>query len=257
MFARSRIDRAAGGPAPAVALTNATRSAGAPEFKIQADAGVDRIWWQIATDEEFASIAPNFDCLTAPAEKLAFDPLTATFFNADQPYFVRLKARRDGVWGKWTPPLSFTVAKPARPAPVSSTAVRGKLRLTWPGAGSSAEYLVFGSNRRDFLPEVFSTEEIVTMREQGIEQTRPNKNLIATVATPEIEFTPGFQFYRIITRREEALSVPSEIIVTPRELASSLPAPTILQTRWSRVPDSAATNGYRDIHVTAETPLPR
>ena len=195
----------------------------APTFRIRADAGVDALWWQISATDDFAFVPPNFDAVIAPTETLRFDLRTATFFNPGEPYFLRIKARRDGVWGEWSAPLAFQVEKPARPAPVTATVAAGKLRLAWPDAGAGAEYLVFGSNRRDFLPEPFADEEIVAMREQTVELVRPNKNLIAVVAEPHIELEPTARFYRVIARRAGVLSVPGDLIVTPPALAASLP----------------------------------
>lgn len=248
------IERPAGLTAPSVAVQTATRD-GQPEFVIVPDREVDRLWWQVATDREFANLCPNFDNVLAPVPKLAFDPLTATFFQPGQDYYLRMKARRDGVWGEWTAPLKFRVEKPARPSPVSVSVVGGRLRLDWPASGDGAEYLLFGSNRRDFLPEPFAAEEIVALRDQRVEKTRPNRNLAAVLAKPTVEITPAFRFYRIIARRGPALSVPSEIIITPAALAATLPPPAVLQTRWTRIPDAAAPNGYRDSHVTTETNL--
>jgi len=204
----------------------------APSFRIDADADVDSLWWQISATDDFAFVPPNFDAVIAPTETLRFDLRTATFFSPSQPYFLRVKARRDGVWGEWSAPLAFQVEKAARPAPATETVADGKLRLSWPDAGAGAEYLVFGSNRIDFVPEPFAEEEIVAMREQTVEFARPNKNLIAIVMEPEIEVKPTVRFYRVIARRGDALSVPGDLIVTPPSLAANLPPAQVLQTRW-------------------------
>jgi hypothetical protein len=230
-------------PNVAPSLVNA-----APTFRIRADAGTDALWWQVSGANDFAFVPPNFDAVIAPAETLHFDPRAATFLNPREPYFLRIKARRNGVWCEWSAPLAFQVEKPARPAPVTAIVVGGKLRLKWPDAGAGAEYLVFGSNRIDFVPEPFAEEEIVAMREQTVELVRPNKNLIAVVAKPEIELEPTARFYRIIARRGGALSVPGDLIVTPPSLAANLPPAQVLQTRWRFV------DGV-DEYLARETPL--
>jgi hypothetical protein len=221
----------------------------APTFDLQPTPGADLVWWQISADQDFALVPPNFDSVGAPAARLALDPLTATFCHGDQPYFFRAKARRDGVWGEWSPPLEFRVSKPARPAPAQVTVAGSRLRLSWPSAGEGCEYLVFGSNRLDFIPEPLAETEIVTLRNQGIEQSRPNKNLIATVTAPEIELEPTCRFYRIVTRKDGRLSVPGDLLVTPPALAQKLPPATVLQDRWKHTGDS-------DQHLATETPLP-
>ena len=76
------------------ATATAIPAAGGPEFSIQAESGADLIWWQIAASADFTFIPPNFDAVAPIADKLTFDPLTATFFNPGQPYFLRVKARR-------------------------------------------------------------------------------------------------------------------------------------------------------------------
>lgn len=220
----------------------------APSFRIRTEPGADLLWWQISTTNDFAFVPPSFDAVITAAETLRFDPLTATFFNPDQPYFLRVKARRDGVWGEWCAPVSFRVEKPARPAPAVASIAGTKLRLSWPDAGAGAEYLVFGSNRLDFVPEPFADEEIVAMREQAIEQRRPNRNLVATVAVPTIELEPAFRFYRVIARRNGVLSIPGDLITTPVALAAKLPPALVLQDRWQQVDG-------RDEHRATEMPL--
>ncbi len=230
------------------AMATVAPAPGSPEFSIQADSGTDLIWWQIAATADFTFIPPNFDAVAPITDKLAFDLLTATFFNPGQPWFLRIKARREGVWGEWSDPLSFRVEKPVRPAPATATIARDRLHLAWPDAGAGSEYLVFGSNRLDFLPKLFAADEIVALRDSGVEKKRPNENLIATVTKPEIELDAAFHFYRIITRRAGALSVPGDLVVTPPSLAAKLPPPLVLQDRWNRVGDA-------DQHFATELPL--
>ena len=234
------------------ATATAAPALGDPEFSIQADPGTDLVWWQIAATADFAFIPPNFDAVAPVTDKLTFDPPTATFFNPGQPYFLRVKARREGVWGDWSAPLSFRVDKPSRPAPATATVARERLRMVWPDGGAGSEYLVFGSNRLDFLPELFAADEIVAMRDTGVEKSRPNKNLVDTVTKPEIELEPAFHFYRIITRRAGALSVPGDLIVMPPSLAVKLPPPLVLQDRWSH---GAEPGTEADQHFATELPL--
>ena len=226
----------------------ATLADAAPTFRIRTDTAADRLWWQISPTEDFALVPPNFDAVVPATDTLRFDPLTATFFHPGQPYLLRVKARRDGVWGEWSAPLAFQVEKPARPAPATVATVGAKLRLAWPDAGAGAEYLVFGSDRLDFVPEVLADEEIVALRGLEITQRRPNRNLVATVREPAIELVPACRFYRVIARRAGVLSVPGDLLATPPALAARLPPASVLQDRWRRV-DGA------DEHRAAELPL--
>jgi hypothetical protein len=224
-------------------------AATAPIFEVTAQPAADLLWWQIAPTADFAFVGPNFEAVTAFNSRVAFDPLTATFFNPDIGYFFRVKVRAAGVWSEWSEALEFRVEKPPRPAPVQATVASSRLRLTWPDAGEGAEYQVFGSNRRDFLPEPFAEEEIVKLRNQGIKETRPNENLVATVTKAEIELEPTFHFYRVLTRRAGVLSTPGDLIITPAALTGKLSPALILQDRWQRV------NG-QDEHLATEMPLP-
>ena len=75
------------------------------------------------------------------------------------------------------------------------------------------------------------------VRNQAIEESRPNKNLVTVVKKPEIELEPGFRFYRVITRRAGLLSVRGDLIMTPEALAAKLPPALVLQDRWRRSAD--------------------
>ncbi len=236
-------------PGIVVPRVEATLQSAAPTFAIAAEPAPDLLWWQISSSADFGFVAPNFDAVAPFTASLGFDLLTATFFNPDTSYFLRLKVRAQGVWSEWSAPLEFRVEKPPRPAPVQATVAGSRLRLTWPDADDGAEYQVFGSNRRDFLPEPFAAEEVVRLRNAGIEETRPNKNLVATVTRPEVELEPAFRFYRVVTRRTGVFSVPGDLIIAPAALADTLPPALILQDRWQRV------NG-QDEHRATEMPLP-
>ena len=230
-------------PVVKVALDDASLT-----FHLQYPSAADLVWWQVSSSGDFAFVPPNFDSVTTAASSLNLDPLTASFFNPGEPYYFRAKVRHAGVWGEWSAPLSFQASKPARPAPVLTTIAGDRWQLSWPDAGVSCEYLVFGSNRLDFLPEPYAAEEIVVMRNQGIEKSRPNKNLVAIVTQPQIELGPAYRFYRVITRRAGVLSVPGDLLVTPPALAAKLPPVLVLQDRWQRVDGS-------DEHLATELPL--
>jgi len=227
----------------------------APSFAVKGTGNTDLVWWQVSSTNSFDFVPPNFDAVTPPSERITFDPLTATFLSPGQPYYLHIKGRHSGVWGEWSAPLEFRMGKPSRPAPAQAVVAGTKLRLTWPDAGKGCEYLVFGSNRLDFLPEPFAKEEIVVLRNQGVEKTRPNKNLIATVTKPEIELDASFRFYRVIVRRGEVLSVPGDLVFTPSALAAKLPPAMVLQDRWQRVPDPKHPGAETDEHLATEMAL--
>jgi hypothetical protein len=226
-----------------------------PKFRVPSLATADLLWSQISAEPEFAFVPSNFDNVAAATDQITLDSLTVTFLNPNQAYYFRVKARNNGVWGEWSAPLEFRVEKPARPTPAQVSISENRLRLAWPDAGVGCEYLIFGSNRLDFLPEPFAAEEIVAMRNQGVEQSRPNKNLVATVIKPEIELEPAFRFYRVITRRDGILSVPGDLITTPPALTAKLPPALILQDRWHRAADPRHPGSETDEHIATEIPL--
>ena len=250
------VETQAAPPELVVPVATVTLADPSPAFSVQYPAETDLTWWQLSETKDFAFVPPNLDTVVAPAERITLDPLTSTFLYPDRAYVFRIKARLDGVWGEWSAPLEFRVNKPARPAPAQVNVRTDRLRLTWPDAGEGCEYLVFGSNRLDFLPEVFADTEIVVMRNQGIEESRPNKNLVAVLAKPEIEIVPEHRFYRVITRRGGVLSVPGDLIRTPEALAAQLPAGVILQDRWQRVADPKNPGKEMDEHLGTEMRLP-
>jgi hypothetical protein len=233
-----------------------------PEFEIGTEPEVDRLWWQVATSAEFDFVPPNFDAICAPAKSLVFDRLTATFFNRDQTYFLRVKARKKGtqtpgrIWGEWSSPVEFQVNMPLRPSAVIAEMLpQGKLHLSWPPASPECEYLVFGSQRLDFVPEIYAKEEIVAMRNGRVEQTRPNKNLVAVLTEAKFESIPEYRYLRIVARKDGALSAPSDLITVPAAIAGTLPPATVLQDRWKRVPDPKAPNSLVDLYLSSELPL--
>ena len=197
-----------------------------PKFEVHAEESADRLWWQVATTAQFSFVAPNFDTVSAVSGRIAFDPLTATFFNREQTYFLRAKIHRagpSGAWSEWSAPIEFRAALPARPSPVRVEQIaESRLRLSWPGGDAGTEYLIFGSERLDFLPEPYAGEEIVSLRDGVITETRPNENLLAVVTEPKVELAAAHRFYRIIAKNKGTLSTPSELIAARVEAGSEL-----------------------------------
>jgi|GEM_PF-1294331 len=217
---------------------------GPATFNIETKPVADRLWWQVSTDRAFTFIPPNFDTVSPFVPLLRFDPLTDTFFSPGQTYYLRVKAHANGVWGEWSPPLSFRVTKPAQPLAGRFAGIGGaQVRLSW--TGTAEEYDVFASNRADFLPEALGKDEIVSMEGTMVKQVNPNKNLVATVKLPQYEFTPEYRYYRIIAKKGGVRSIPSPLFVLPDEFAASLPVPTILQVR-------VTTEGKKEIYAAHE-----
>ncbi len=223
---------------------------GPPKFAVAAPQRADRMWWQVSSLRDFSFVAPSLEGVMATSPDLRFDPLTTTFLTAGANYFIRVKVRQDGIWSEWSEPFAFRVAKPPTPTEAKFEGAGGDfVRLSWKSNAKGADYLVFGSNRRDFMPEIFSETEVVAMDHSKVTDQRENKNLITTVKELECEFVPKHRFYRIIARNGEALSVPGPLLVLPPDLAKGLPPAMILQTR-------ATKDGEKDVYKVKEEKLP-
>lgn len=222
---------------------------GTPAFAIVANPTAEELWWQVSEMRDFGFVAPSLEGVVPFAVHLRFDPLTDTFLSPGRTYFIRAKVKLGNVWGRWSEPLEFRVTKPRQPTGLKFSEPRsGRVRLTWDSGAKDAEFLVFGSNRIDFVPEVFAGEEIVALNHLTATEQRPNKNLIATVKAHEVEFAPEHRFYRVIARRHDVLSVPSGLARIPDEMAGKLPPAMVLQTRATKA-------GRKDVYRAKEMPL--
>jgi hypothetical protein len=223
-----------------------------PSFRVTATA--DTLWWQIASDPGFDFVAPNFDAIAPFTGNVTVDLLTDTFFEHDRDYYIRAKGKRANVWGEWSKPLQFRVQKPVAPQQVICGRDSQHVYLHWTAPQSDARYLIFGSNRMDFVPEIYTGIEATALENGEVTASRPNKNLLATVASPRAT-VPPFRFYRIIAQRGKAYSVPSPLIRLPSEFAHGLPPAIVLQTRWSKLEGPQYPNGYIDRYIASEIPL--
>jgi len=240
---------------PVVILQSPAKSfIGAPHFTLKHPEGTEKVWWQISEERDFRFVSPNFDNVIAAATEVKIDPVSSTFLSPGDTYFFRVKVRCKGVWGEWCEPWEFQSTKPAQPLDlVFQRAPDGGVRLTWKG-GDAGEYLVFGSNRLDFMPEIFTQEEITGLNHLKITGSRKNQNLLATTKVKSWDFKPRHRYYRVIAKDGVALSVPSPMETLGKEFIEILPPPTILQMR------STQTKGEDgliiDEYIASEEKLP-
>jgi hypothetical protein len=230
-------------PVPAPVITGGPEFSGEPHFEIDAQ-DADRLWWQIAGDREFRFVPPSFDSVARFSPTVDLAPLEATFLSPGTPYFFRAKVRRGGVWSDWSQPLRFTVKKPVQPQVGGIDQQGQSVRLRWtPGAG---EILVFGSDRLDFLPEIFGSIEPLRIENGAILERRPNRNLLATVSSDKgVAVVPARAVYRLVAREHGAISVPSSAVRVPGAKAR------VLQSRHEKA-DGALTG--KDVAVEMDVP---
>lgn len=241
---------------PVVSLDNPAKSfSGLPSFTLKTAGETEKVWWQISEERDFRFVPPNLDNVVAAQNEVKLDQIGATFLSPGETYFARAKVRSKGVWGEWCEPWEFQVKKPAQPLDlVFQRAPDGRVRLTWKSADEAKEYLVFGSNRLDFMPEIFAQEEIIALDHLKITSSRKNQNLLGTTKTKFWDFTPQHRYYRVIAKDGDALSVPSPLERLSKEFIEILPSPTVLQTRSTQI---KGKNGQlSDEYVATEEKLP-
>ncbi len=227
-----------------------------PRFTLDASPGVRTLWWQISNSEEFDLLAPNLDNVVPYSNHLELSDIASSFLNPDQDYFLRMRVEHDGIWSGWSAPVSFRMDKPDRPTQLEVESAGGDGHvLRWDASQRPGDiFLVFGSNRRDFMPHIFHRTEITAMEDGNVSESRPNRNLLATTAQLRAEIDARFRYYRIIAKRGDLFSVPSGLLVVPPELSPSAPA-TILQTRHRRLKDPTAESGFRDRYISTQVPV--
>jgi len=228
-----------------------------PSFRIDPGAGADLVWWQIAPTRDFALVLPNFEAVQKPVEVVVLDPLTETFFADEQSWHFRFKARHGGVWSEWSAPFTFRVRKPSPPRDISAVMKStGEVELRWQAPADATEYLVFGSNRLDFVPEIYAPDEVVKMQKLQVVESRPNKNLLGTARGSSVKLAASCRFYRVVAKRGRAFSVPSSLIRAESEDTANLPPAKVLQMRAKRIENAELKNGYADEYVAEEMLLP-
>lgn len=215
--------------APRVSIAGILAPHGVPQVSIELQ-GADKIWWQVSASDDFASLIPNFDQVADPQSKLAIgSPIEATFFSPGRPYFFRVKQRVAGVWSEWSDPLAFQIQKPTAPqiAFVSKSS-HGEVTISW-GPQDGALW-IFGSDRLDFVPEIYANVQPLEIRNSAFGAVEPNENLLARADASAGKITlPAFAFYRTVANTGTHFSVPSDLLAIP---ADQRPRPAmVLQNR--------------------------
>jgi hypothetical protein len=176
-----------------------------PFFEIFTRDYPQRIWWQITADKEFKLICPSLDNVHGYQDKITISDLEATFFNNDTRYYFRCKTERAGVWSEWSEIYEFSVLKPQQPQ-ISDSAME---ILNYE---PETDYYVFGSDRLDFIPEIYAKLSYVSYTDFPNLTFEKNENLIGIYKQRLISIDLKYPFYRVIAKKGNAFSVPSSII---------------------------------------------
>lgn len=165
------------------------------------------IWLQVFGDDQ----TPLLDYILEAEDRIDFHPIEQTFFDRDVTYRVRAKQQIDGIWSEWSEDSVFTVVKPETPRDVRiDLDASGAIQMSWLGE-DDCEFLIFGSNRVDFVPDIYSTEEPIGGLD-GTLDTIPVSNLIASTTGAGCRIEQPYVYYRVIALRGSCYSNPSALI---------------------------------------------
>ncbi len=201
---------------------------GIPTFRI--DGPAEQLWWQISDSPTFTIVPPNLDTLAdfAPEVRIP-SALDLTFLTPDRKHYFRARVRRSGVWSDWCLPVTFMVTKPDQPV-IKAIRIINPTQVQLDFGDQDARVRVYGSNRLDFLPDLYSPIEPIEIENNRIVESRPNDNFLG-----EFSGERGFavvalrRFYRLIARDGDHFSVPSDLAKLPP--ADNVPPATVLQNR--------------------------
>ena len=224
-----------------------------PFFDIEGIDDIERIWWQICDHSDFQFVIPNYDCIQEFSKRIKLSRIDDTFLNNNEEYYFRVKARSKGVWGEWSSPFKFKVIKPNQPDYVKYTLLSESIiKVSWDGESSEGlEYLVFGSNRLDFVPDIYVEKQINRMTDVTVEEDSINKNLIMVTLKNYCVLDDKNLFYRIIACKGHSFSTPSAILTINSRIGDTEHGynfPEVLQNRHTIVRGDEYKNGYKDIH---------
>lgn len=203
-------------PAPSIFIANQDQHFDheIPYFLIEHEGRPpEKIWWQISTDKNFASIIPNFQGIQDFAKVIKLDACSDTFFNPQQLYYFRIREMKDGEWSAWTPAYVFTVSKPDQVKdPLFKKIEDNKYQISWmPSKEPGTQYYIFASNAFDFMPSIYHQEQYNVIGEEELISEEVD-NLVAITSECSMNIGTEYAFYRIIAERNGKFAIPSPLI---------------------------------------------
>ncbi len=237
---------------PEVAVEAGDRFAYRPiEFGVRSPRELETVWWQMSEYRDFHFVPPNWDSVVPYAARFELDPVSASLLTSGTAYYLRARGFDGRLWSDWSAVHELTVVVPPAPAQVALTETGGVHCLSWAGeADGETRFLVFGSNRRDFLPEIFGPLEVTEMRQLEIWKSRANRNLLGTTRQLEFAVESPRRYYRIVAFKDRSYSVPSALMH-----ARTGPAGRVLQTRLVAEP-ADNEEGYVSRYLALEAAVP-
>lgn len=203
-------------PAPIVLNSTHRFDHKAPEFDLAAP-HAEKVWWQIASDEQFHLIPSNLDQVEEASSKIRVPLISETFLSPGLTYYFRIKALNGGQWSDWSKPYAFKVEKPSAITTVHfEEGKKSTYQLNWSRSveksDHSTEYYVFGSNSQDFIPSIYCDKQINEMVGDQVVEEEINDNLLAVTTKPKLKVSGDLAYYRIIAKKNGQFSTPSPII---------------------------------------------
>jgi hypothetical protein len=234
--------------APAVVARDAGAERGSAPFGVASvSPDIQEIHWMVSSSPDGPPLAPNLEGIGPVADGIRWDLWADTFLPVAKPAYARVRAGASGAWSAWSPPFVIACERPPLPHPVRvGIEPNGGLRFEWTGGAADAEALLFGSDRMDFVPEIFGIGAVegdsgVRAAGDAVERNllaRGNGNVLR-VSGPQA----GFHYYRLVWGDGTRGRTLSPLLRGPRPAGDSVPR--VLQTRHAREPD-ASPLGYRD-----------
>lgn len=170
------------------------------------------IWWQMSPDPEFQMIPSHLNQVQPPNECVCLSLLAETFINPSQPYYFRFCEQLDGQWGKWSEVQAFTQYKPERVEMPVFEKKGDAFEISWEKKqNGNTQYLIFASNSRDFVPSIYYDKHLISM-DETCQELVPNYSYLYSTSSNKIRVDGSFAYYRIITEKNGAYSIPSPLI---------------------------------------------
>ncbi len=187
-----------------------------PVFAVESEATVSHLEWQISLDPSFLLVPEGLGGIDERKDVLKMTQQTATYLQANRPYFLRIRGGNASGWGEWSEIFTFKMDKPQPVFEVDLIPLeKGGYELNWEREAEETpdvEYWVYGSHSLDFIPDCFANIQLQGAIPGRFCETIPNVNLVAIVQEAKIEVDGTLPYYRIIAREKGCFSVPSPLI---------------------------------------------